>query len=134
MLEAAQLECVRGSRTLFSGVGLRREPTGAPTGFRGDVVAIAKRNLKTGETLDGEGGYAVRGKLMAAQDSLARGGLPIGLAHGVKLARAVKKDALVTWRDVAAADTDAARFRRQMEAEFSAEWSIGSAAMANAAP
>jgi len=33
---------------------LRREPTGAATGFRGDVVATAKRDLKAGETLDGE--------------------------------------------------------------------------------
>jgi predicted homoserine dehydrogenase-like protein len=62
--------------------GLRREPTGAPTGFRGDVVAVAKRDLTSGETLDGEGGYTVWGRLVPARDSLACGGLPIGLAHG----------------------------------------------------
>ncbi|MGH8722391.1 MAG: NAD(P)H-dependent oxidoreductase, partial [Burkholderiales bacterium] len=33
--------------------GLRGEPTGAPTGFRGDAVATAKRDLAVGETLDG---------------------------------------------------------------------------------
>src|SRR4051812_12653662 len=66
-------------------VGLRREPTGVPRGWRGDVVATAKRALRAGETLDGEGGYTVYGKLMPAADSRALGGLPLGLAHGVKL-------------------------------------------------
>ena len=37
--------------------GLRGEPTGSATGWRGDVVATAKRALAAGETLDGEGGY-----------------------------------------------------------------------------
>ncbi|MGH8744142.1 MAG: NAD(P)H-dependent oxidoreductase, partial [Burkholderiales bacterium] len=44
-------------------VGLRNEPTGTPDDFRGDVVAVAKRDLKAGEVLDGEGGYTVYGKL-----------------------------------------------------------------------
>ena len=58
---------------------LRKEPTGAPQGFRGDVAAVAKRNLRAGEMLDGEGGYTVWGKLMPAAASLAAGALPIGL-------------------------------------------------------
>ena len=103
-------------------VGLRREATGAATGFRGDVVATAKRDLKAGETLDGEGGYTVYGKLMPAADSLACGGLPLGLAHGVKLARAVAKGGALTWNDVAAINSDAARLRREMEAVFAREW------------
>jgi predicted homoserine dehydrogenase-like protein len=102
-------------------VGLRGEPTGAPTGFRGDVVAVAKRGLQAGETLDGEGGYTVWGRLMPARDSLARGGLPIGLAHGVKLTRAVAKGAVVTWRDIALPETEAARVRLEMEALFAPE-------------
>jgi len=101
-------------------VGLRREATGAATGFRGDVVATAKRDLKAGESLDGEGGYTVYGKLMPAADSLACGGLPLGLAHGVRLTRAVAKDSAVTWNDVAAIDNDAVRFRREMEQDFAA--------------
>ena len=52
-------------------VGLRGEATGAATGFRGDVVATAKRHLQAGETLDGEGGHTVYSKLMPAADSLA---------------------------------------------------------------
>jgi predicted homoserine dehydrogenase-like protein len=99
-------------------VGLRGEPTGAATGFRGDVVAVAKRDLKEGETLDGEGGYMVWGRLMPAPDSLARGGLPIGLAHGARLARAVPRGAMLAWSDVVAADDEAWRFRREMESQF----------------
>lgn len=102
-------------------VGLRGEATGAATGFRGDVVATAKRDLKAGETLDGEGGYTVYGKLMPAADSLACGGLPLGLAHGVAMKRAVAQGQTVTWADVAAIDSDAGRFRREMEQAFAAE-------------
>src|SRR5438874_489699 len=51
---------------------LRREPTGCATGWRGDCVATAKRVLRAGEVLDGEGGYTVWGKLMPAADSLAK--------------------------------------------------------------
>ena len=108
-------------------VGLRGEATGAATGFRGDVVATAKRDLKAGETLDGEGGYTVYGKLMPAADSLACGGLPLGLAHGVALERAVAKGGVVTWSDVAAIDSDAARFRREMEQAFAPELGAGRA-------
>jgi predicted homoserine dehydrogenase-like protein len=112
-------------------VGLRRESTGAATGFRGDVVATAKRDLKAGEMLDGEGGYTVYGKLMPAADSLACGGLPLGLAHGVKLKRAVVKGHNVTWNDVAVIDNDAVRFRREMEQAFAAEPGLPPAAQAS---
>src|SRR3954463_16516377 len=60
---------------------LRREPTGAPTGFRSDVGATAKRHLRKGEMLDGEGGFRVWGRQTQADVSLARGFLPLGLAH-----------------------------------------------------
>ncbi len=100
-------------------VGLRGEPTGAPDGWRGDVVATAKRDLKAGEVLDGEGGFTVYGKLMPAADSLAAGGLPLGLAHGVKLKRAVAAGCAVRWQDVAFNAKDpAVKFRREMESTF----------------
>jgi hypothetical protein len=100
---------------------LRGEPTGSPTGFRGDVVSTAKRDLKAGEILDGEGGACVWGKLMPAADSLRLGGLPIGLASRVPLVRDVAAGQPVTWDDVGI-DTadDAYRFRRAMEAAFPA--------------
>jgi predicted homoserine dehydrogenase-like protein len=98
---------------------LRGEATGAATGFRGDVVATAKRDLKAGEMLDGEGGACVWGKLMPASDSLRMGGLPIGLANKVPLLRDVPLGSPVTWSDVRANETDPAwRYRREMEAAF----------------
>ncbi|MGE3928509.1 MAG: NAD(P)H-dependent oxidoreductase, partial [Lautropia sp.] len=47
-------------------VGLRREPTGSALAWHAVVVATAKRDLKAGEVLDGEGGFRVYGKLMPA--------------------------------------------------------------------
>jgi predicted homoserine dehydrogenase-like protein len=100
---------------------LRAEATGAPTGFRGDVVSTAKRDLRAGEMLDGEGGACVWGKLMTAADSLRRGGLPIGLANRVPLVRDVAAGQPVTWDDVRIDPTDEAyRYRREMEAAFPA--------------
>ena len=102
---------------------LRGEATGSATGFRGDAVATAKRDLAAGEVLDGEGGFTVYGRLMPAADSLALGGLPIGLAHGVRLTRGVKAGESVRWADVAARESDeAVQVRREMEALFRREW------------
>ena len=101
-------------------VGLRKEPTGCPTGFRADVVATAKRDLKAGEILDGEGGYTVVGKLMPAEASLRIGALSLGLAHGVKVLRPVAAGQPVRWIDVAVDESSpAVRLRREMERLFS---------------
>jgi predicted homoserine dehydrogenase-like protein len=103
-------------------VGLRREPTGSARAFLGDVVATAKRDLKAGELLDGEGGYTVYGKLMPAADSLALGGLPLGLAHKVKLVNPVAAGHPVRWSDVVVdAAGEAVRFRREMESLLGAD-------------
>ncbi len=98
-------------------VGLRGEPTGRPDGWRADAAATAKRDLRAGEVLDGEGGHLVYGRLVPAAASLAAGALPIGLAHGVRLSRPVAEGALVRWGDVVVdGEDDAVRFRREMEA------------------
>ena len=100
-------------------VALRKEPTGAATGWRGDCVATAKRALAAGETLDGEGGYTVWGKLMTAADSAAARALPIGLAHHVKLKRDVPAGRAVSWDDVEIdASSEAVKVRREMEKMF----------------
>ena len=98
---------------------LRGEPTGQPQGWRGDVVAVAKRALQAGEMLDGEGGYTVWGKLVPAERSLTEGALPIGLAHTVPLIRDVAAGAIVRWSDVDVPDSPALRVRRDMERRFS---------------
>ncbi|MBI3517599.1 MAG: Gfo/Idh/MocA family oxidoreductase [Proteobacteria bacterium] len=97
---------------------LRREPIGQTRDFRGDVVAVAKRPLKAGEMLDGEGGYTVWGKLAPAARSLADGALPIGLAHKVKLTQPIAAGATVRWADVEMPESDAANVRRAMEQRF----------------
>jgi predicted homoserine dehydrogenase-like protein len=100
-------------------VGLRREPTGVAQHFNADVVATAKRNLKAGELLDGEGGYTVFGKLSPANVSLEVGSLPLGLAHHLKLRRDVAKDQSLTWDDVVIDEEQPAyRVRKEMEALF----------------
>ena len=103
-------------------VGIRNEPTGAATGFRADVVAVAKRELKAGEILDGEGGYTVVGKLMPAADSLNLGGLPLGLAHDVKLRNPVAAGRALLWTDVVVDESLlAVKVRREMEQKFGGE-------------
>jgi predicted homoserine dehydrogenase-like protein len=97
---------------------LRGEPTGQATGWRGDVVAVAKRPLRAGETLDGEGGYTVWGKLVPAERSLGEGTLPIGLAHKVALKRDIAAGETVRWADVTVPDSEAVQVRRDMERRF----------------
>ncbi len=100
-------------------VALRGEPTGAPIDWRADAVAVAKRDLRPGELLDGEGGYTVSGRLMPASRSLAKSALPMGLTHGVQLVKPVAKGQTVRWSDVAAdAEHPAVRLRREMEALY----------------
>ncbi len=98
---------------------LRKEPTGAPITFNSDVVATAKRKLKAGEMLDGEGGFCVWGKQTPADASLRQGYLPLGLAHQVKLKTDIAEGQRLRWADV---DYDpnnsAVRVRREMEAAF----------------
>jgi predicted homoserine dehydrogenase-like protein len=101
-------------------VALRGEPTGQCRGFRGDAVAVAKRALKAGETLDGEGGYTVYAKLIPAERSLKRGALPIGLAHHVRLTRDVAAGEILATADVALDESaQAVRLRREMTKDAS---------------
>lgn len=102
-------------------VALRGEATGAAREWRADVVATAKRDLRCGETLDGEGGYTVWGKLLPAKTSRAINGLPLGLAHGIRLTRPVSKGATLSWDDVEVHDSRAYRVRQEMVRLFSGQ-------------
>jgi predicted homoserine dehydrogenase-like protein len=62
---------------------------------------VAKRTLRAGETLDGEGGATVWGKCIPAARSRALRAVPIGLAQGVSLARDVAEGTMVTEADLA---------------------------------
>ncbi len=95
------------------------KPTGATQQWAGDAVATAKRDLQPDEMLDGEGGFTVYGKLLPSATSLARGCVPIGLAHGVKLKHEIAAGQTISWSDVDfhAAD-EILKVRRQMEQQF----------------
>ncbi len=100
-------------------IGLRKEPTGCPIGFHADVIATAKRDLKPGEMLDGEGGYTVYGKLFPAEKSTGLGSLPLGLAHNVKLLKPIKAGQSLAYADVAMDESlTAVKLRREMEQAF----------------
>ena len=84
-----------------------------------NVVAVAKRVLRAGEVLDGEGGFCVWGRQGPALRSLAEGLLPLGLAHNVRLRRDVAVGASLSYADVALdPDGPALRARREMEVAF----------------
>ena len=102
-------------------VALRGEPTGVAQGWNADVVATAKRDLRPGDLLDGEGGYTVWGKLLPAATSRSLKGLPLGLAHSARVVRPVAKGQALSWDDVEMdTTTHAYRVRREMEAMFPA--------------
>lgn len=93
---------------------LRGEATGCSKEFRADAVATAKTDLKAGEMLDGEGGFAVWANAIPASKSLALDALPIGLAHKVKLVKPVAKDTPVSFSDVELVDNlDVVEFRKE---------------------
>lgn len=98
-------------------VGLRGEATGTAREFRADVVAVSKRALKAGETLDGEGGFTVAGQLRPSRISVPAGALPLGLTGGAKVIRDVPADTMLTYADVALDETlTALKLRREVEA------------------
>ncbi|MEO0909671.1 MAG: Gfo/Idh/MocA family oxidoreductase [Pseudomonadota bacterium] len=98
-------------------VALRGEATGVAQEFRGDVVAVAKRDLAAGEILDGEGGYTVAGQLRPSMSSLEGKMLPLGLTGEARMKRDVKIDTVLTYDDVELDETlSAMKLRRSMEA------------------
>ena len=83
---------------------LRGEATGSSTRYRADAVATSKGSFQAGEFLDGEGGFKVWAKAIPATQSVQKNALPIGLAHHVKLKRALSKDQVVSFDDVEIVD------------------------------
>lgn len=80
---------------------LYRQPTLVPLDRPvAEVLTIAKRNLKAGETLDTFGGYTFYGVIERADIAAELNALPVGLAPGARVKRAVAQGAVVTWDDV----------------------------------
>lgn len=65
-----------------------------------EVITVAKKDLKAGETLDALGGYTMYGECENSPSARSEDLLPIGLAEGAVLKNDVKKDSYITFADV----------------------------------
>ncbi|RAS86383.1 NAD(P)H-dependent oxidoreductase [Priestia endophytica] len=79
-----------------------KEATIAPwKGLQAETVAVAKKDLKPGDRLDGIGGYTVYGKLLTQEDSSAVDALPIGLVdQNVVVTRSIKQGEIIRYEDI----------------------------------
>ena len=84
----------------IANIALLGQATGTAHEFKADVVAVAKRNINSGEILDGEGGFTVWGRVIPAAESTNMSALPIGLAQGIQVKRKVSEGEVLTWSDV----------------------------------
>ena len=82
------------AQSIYS-IALDKKPTGYTKFFNADVVSVAKKDLASGEILDGEGGFASRGRLVASKDSIGGNFLPLGLSDGAKTKKSIKKDEFI---------------------------------------
>ena len=87
------------AQSIYS-IALDKKPTGYTKFFNADVVSVAKKDLTSGEILDGEGGFASRGRLVASKDSIGGNFLPLGLSDGAKTKKSIKKDEFIKIDDV----------------------------------
>ncbi|NLZ53620.1 MAG: NAD(P)-dependent oxidoreductase [Thermoanaerobacteraceae bacterium] len=86
---------------------LYNEPTIAPAGAPvSETVAVAKKNLKAGEHLDGIGGFTVYGIIDTAENARNGNALPIGLINDKTVVKTdVKKGETITY-DMVKLDED----------------------------
>ena len=69
-------------------------------GFKTNVYAYAKKDLKKGETLDGLGGFGCYGLIENCTENKLKAGLPICLAENVLLKRDIRKDDKIYLGDI----------------------------------
>ena len=65
-----------------------------------DALAVAKRDLKAGEILDGLGGFTCYALIENYDLSRQENALPMGVSEGCRLKRDISKDQVVTYKDV----------------------------------
>ncbi len=99
---------------------LFRDATVAPKGPpRCEVIAVAKRDLKEGEVLDGIGGFTCYGVIDNAGPGLSDRLLTMGQAEGCRVRRALPKDSPITLADVDVAPGRLCdRLRREQNERF----------------
>lgn len=95
-----------------------RRPVAAPVGHHSDVVAAAKRILRPGTILDGEGGYTAYGIIESAATTRAQHLVPMGLLQGAEVLREIPEDAVISVGDVQLADSFVLGLRERQNAEF----------------
>jgi len=87
------------AQSIYS-IALDKKSTGHTKFFNADVVSIAKKDLSSGEILDGEGGFTSRGRLVTSKNSVDSNFLPLGLSDGAKTKKSIKKDEFIKIDDV----------------------------------
>jgi predicted homoserine dehydrogenase-like protein len=81
-----------------------------------DVLTIAKKDLRAGETLDAYGGYTFHGSMDRAEESRRLRALPVGLAPGAVMTREARRGEVITWDHVRLDESSAVvRLRRQQD-------------------
>lgn len=90
--------------------------SGRPLWRASEVVAAAKRLLEPGTVLDGEGGYCAYGLLERAEVARDERLVPIGLTRGATVVHAIPAGGLITYDNVAMAETFALNLRREQDA------------------
>ena len=87
------------AQSIYS-IALDAKATGYTKYYNSDVASVAKKNLKRGEVLDGEGGFCARGRLVTSKISKEKKILSLGLSDGAILNKDIKKDEIICLQDV----------------------------------
>ena len=87
------------AQSIYS-IALDKRATGFTKNYNAEVASIAKKNLKKGEKLDGEGGFCARGKLINSEKSKKDKILPLGLTDNAILKKNISKDETIKIEDV----------------------------------
>lgn len=106
-------------------VVIDRQSSLAPIAWKADVSAVAKRDLKSGEKIDGIGGDHVYGDAVPASIAAAGRELPIGLAFAGTLARDVAKGTPLTYDDVVLDESKTIVILRKLQDALLADGQLG---------
>jgi homoserine dehydrogenase len=87
------------AQSIYS-IALDNRATGFTKNYNADVASYAKKDLKKGDMLDGEGGFCARGRLVTSEKSKKEEILPLGLTDNAVLKRDVNKDSIIKLKDV----------------------------------
>ena len=87
------------AQSIYS-ISLDNKATGHTKNYNAEVASIAKKDLKVGEKLDGEGGYCARGRLISSSNSKKNKNLPLGLTDNAIMKKKVLKDEFISIDDV----------------------------------